>query len=147
RSNGELALSVVTQSDEHYVQHLSVMLISLFENNRHCTVNAFIMIPNDMQECVLDKIRHSIPQFSRNLHFLKASPRLVSNLKVFGHVTSAAYYRLFMGELLPDDLQKIIYLDPDILVRGRLDELWNFNLGNSIVGAVTDSFVEANSRI
>jgi lipopolysaccharide biosynthesis glycosyltransferase len=52
-----------------------------------------------------------------------------------------------MGELLPQGLQKVIYLDSDIVVRGRLDELWNFCLGHSIVGAVKDSIVESNPQI
>jgi lipopolysaccharide biosynthesis glycosyltransferase len=140
-------LNIVTQCDEHYVQHLSVMLHSLIEHNKHYVVNAFVMIPNDVQEPTLSKIRHSISDFACNLHFIKANPNLVQSLKVFGHVTCATYYRLFMGELLPQSLQKVIYLDSDIVVRGKLDELWNSCYGNFIAGAVTDSFVEANSQI
>ena len=44
------ALNIVTISDEHYAQHLSVMLLSLFENNRSHLVNVFIIVPKDMQE-------------------------------------------------------------------------------------------------
>jgi lipopolysaccharide biosynthesis glycosyltransferase len=119
------------------------MLRSLVENNRHYVVDAFVIIPLEMQEPLLDKVRHSISSFSCNLHFLKVNPNLVQSLKVFGHVTGTAYYKLFVGELLPQNLQKVIYLDPDIVVRGNLDELWNGCLDNSIVGAVPDSFVEA----
>jgi lipopolysaccharide biosynthesis glycosyltransferase len=140
-------LHIVTQCDERYVQHLSVMLYSLIEHNKHYVVNAFVLIPRDVQEPTLDKIRHSISRFSSNLHFIKADPSLVQSFKVFGHVTCATYYKLFMGELLPQGLQKVIYLDSDVVVRGRLDELWNSCYGNFIAGAVTDSYVEANPQI
>jgi lipopolysaccharide biosynthesis glycosyltransferase len=140
-------LNIVTQCDEHYVQHLSVMLLSLAEHNQHYVINAFVFIPQDMQEPILGKIRHSISDFSCNLHFIKANPKLVQSLKVFDHVTCATYYKLFMGELLPQDLQKVIYLDPDIVVRGRLDELWNFCHGQSIVGAVADFGAEVKPQI
>ena len=140
-------LNIVTQCDEHYVQHLSVMLLSLLEHNQHYVVNAFVIIPQDIQEPTLGRIRRSISDFSCNLHFLKANSNLVEDLKVIEHVTYATYYKLFMAELLPQSLQKVIYLDTDIVVRGRLDDLWNFRYGHSIVGAVTDSFVEANPRI
>src|SRR6516165_5333946 len=99
-------LNIVTLSDEHYVQHLSVMLRSLVEHNKHYVVNAFVIIPKDMQEPTLERIRHSIPNFSCNLHFIKANPNLVQSLKVSGHYTCAAYYKLFIGELLPQSLQK-----------------------------------------
>jgi lipopolysaccharide biosynthesis glycosyltransferase len=120
---------------------------SLVEHNRHYVVNAFVVIPQHLQERALGKIRRSISDFSCNLHFLRASPNLVQGLKVFEHVTCTTYYKLFIGELLPQSLRKIIYLDSDVVVRGRLDELSNFCHGHSIVGAVTDSFVETNPQI
>jgi lipopolysaccharide biosynthesis glycosyltransferase len=138
-------LNIVTQCDEHYAQHLSVMLLSLVEHNQHHVLNVFVIIPQDMQESILNKIRFSISD-SCNLHFLKASPNLVQSLKVFGNVTCSTYYKLFMGELLPQSLRKVIYLDADIVVRGKLDDLWNFGHGPSIIAAVTDSFVEANPQ-
>jgi lipopolysaccharide biosynthesis glycosyltransferase len=139
-------LNIVTQCDEHYAQHLGVTLRSLVEHNKHYVINAFVIIPKDTQELALGKIRHSISDFSCNLHFIEANPNLVQSLKVFDHVTCSTYYKLFMGELLPQSLRKVIYLDADIVVRGRLDDLWNFCYGNFIAGAVTDSFVEANPQ-
>ena len=52
------ALNIVTISDEHYAQHLSVMLVSLFENNRTHSVDVFIIISNKTQEYIVDKIRN-----------------------------------------------------------------------------------------
>jgi lipopolysaccharide biosynthesis glycosyltransferase len=123
------------------------MLLSLVERNQHYLINAFVIIPQDMQEPTLGKIRRSISDFSCNLHFVKTNPNLVQSLKVFDHVTCTAYYKLFLGELLPQSLQKVIYLDPDIVVCGRLDELWNFCHGHYIVGAVTDFGVEAKPQL
>lgn len=128
-------LNIVTACDEHYAQHVSVMLLSLMEHNKHYVVNAFVLIPQDMQESTLDRIRQSILDFSSNLTFIKTNSNVMKSLKVCGYLTSAAYYKLLIGELLPRSLQKVIYLDADIVVRGRLDELWNFPLGDSIVGA------------
>ena len=140
-------LNIVTQCDEHYAQHLSVMLRSLIEHNQHYVVYAFVIIPLGMQEPTLGKIRHSISGFSSNLHFLKMSSNAVEGLEVFDHVNSSTYYKLFVGELLPQSLRKVIYLDNDIVVRGRLDELWNVHLGHSIVGAVADPFAKRYSKL
>lgn len=45
----------------------------------------------------------------------------------YRHITTAACYRLFAPDLLPD-IDKVIYLDADIIVRGDISELWNFDV-------------------
>ena len=37
----------------------------------------------------------------------------------------APYYRLFAGLLTPEHINKIIYLDSDLIVRSDLTELWH----------------------
>jgi lipopolysaccharide biosynthesis glycosyltransferase len=141
------ALNIVTISSEHYAQHLSVMLLSLFENNRNHIVNAFVIVPDVMQESLFDKIRTSVKEFSNNVHFCKIDPSVVDNLQIFGHLTVAAYYRLLMGDALPQNVHRVIYLDPDIIVRGDLEELWNFSIGNSVVGAVPDIIAKPQKKL
>ncbi len=51
------------------------------------------------------------------------------------HISVATYFRLFSTELLPE-LDKAIYLDCDILVRGSLKELWNMDMGGNYLAAV-----------
>ncbi len=46
--------------------------------------------------------------------------------------------RLFVETFLPDTLDKIIYLDADVVVLGSLSELWNSELEDSFVAAVPD---------
>ncbi len=40
---------------------------------------------------------------------------------VFGHVTIGTYFRLMIGEVLPDDVSEVLYLDTDIVVHGDLE--------------------------
>ena len=40
---------------------------------------------------------------------------------VFGHVTVGTYFRLMIGEVLPDDVSDVVYLDTDIVVHGDLE--------------------------
>lgn len=45
------------------------------------------------------------------------------------------YYRLLAGEWLPHDLDKILYLDPDILVINSLNALWEMDLRGYLFAA------------
>ena len=53
-------------------------------------------------------------------------------------VTSATYYRLYLSEILPDLIEKVIYLDSDILVRHDLEELWNVEISDYSIACVQD---------
>ena len=54
------------------------------------------------------------------------------------HVTVASYYRLFLTQLLPQEIRKVIYLDGDIIVRGSVSDLWNLDISNVALAAVKD---------
>jgi lipopolysaccharide biosynthesis glycosyltransferase len=56
------------------------------------------------------------------------------------HLSHAAYARLFLPEVLPE-MNKIIWLDADTLVLEDLCFLWNVDLGDSLVAAVSDDFI------
>jgi lipopolysaccharide biosynthesis glycosyltransferase len=53
------------------------------------------------------------------------------------HFTEASYYRLMVGRIFPD-LEKILYLDCDLVVLESLEELWNRDLSNSTIAAVEE---------
>ena len=38
------------------------------------------------------------------------------------------YARLFISSVLPENLEKVLYLDCDIIIRQSLDELWNLDM-------------------
>jgi len=46
------------------------------------------------------------------------------------HYTKAMYYRLLAFKFLPEELDRILYLDPDILVINPIDELYNMDIDN-----------------
>lgn len=51
------------------------------------------------------------------------------------YITSDAYLRLWAHELFPDR-SRILYLDPDIVVAGSIEELWQTDLQGKALGAV-----------
>ncbi len=42
--------------------------------------------------------------------------------------------RLFMGKILPQDVERILYMDGDTVVVGSLHELWNTDLEGNVLG-------------
>ena len=70
------------------------------------------------------------------LEWIKIDLNRFSDLPTAGHLLSSVYLRLLMGEALPAELSRVIYLDVDLLVEGDLAELWREEFGQAIVLAV-----------
>lgn len=45
------------------------------------------------------------------------------------------YARLFMGELLPADIERVLYLDSDIFVRSPIEQLFDMDMGGKAIAA------------
>lgn len=52
--------------------------------------------------------------------------------------TLSAFSRLFVDSLVDESLERIIYLDCDTIITSSLEDLWSFDLGPSVIGAVND---------
>lgn len=50
-------------------------------------------------------------------------------------------FRFAMGELLPSSIERAIYLDADTIVNMDIAKLWNVELGNAHIAAVSDSVI------
>ena len=51
-------------------------------------------------------------------------------------VTVGAFYRLVMPKILSPEIEKVIYLDSDIIVNLDINELWQIELGDKPLGVV-----------
>lgn len=131
---------VICAADEAYALPLAVMLQSLLANvDRRARVVVHIV------DCGLSaESRAAIDSLAggkATIHWRRsirsrefADPR-------WGHVTGATYERLLLVDYLPDDLQRVLWLDADLLVLGDVTPLLQAELGVGLLGAVQDPFV------
>lgn len=90
-----------------------------------------------------DKLRLIAKQYGNHISFHTITDAVTKVLtfgkdNMPGHVSIATYYRLFVAQILPEDVHKIIYLDGDMIVRGSLEKLWNTDLDGYSIAAVHD---------
>lgn len=56
--------------------------------------------------------------------------------KVPKRLNTSMFLRLFLPEILPPEIERVVYLDADMLCIGRLDALWRTELGTAALAAV-----------
>ena len=61
-----------------------------------------------------------------------------SRVSLVRHVSPAAIFKFFIPELLPN-LDRVIYLDSDILIQGDLAELWQTDIESAYAAVVKDN--------
>ena len=142
---GSYMLNVVFASNNDYSSLLSTCLISLLENNKKdfdC-INVFVL-DDGISEENKQKIFSLAKNYSCKLTFIKTDI-LNSNDKIMMPLDKedygkslTTYYRLFLSTLLPDDIDKVIYLDCDALVLGSYKELWKLDISDYYCAGVVD---------
>jgi lipopolysaccharide biosynthesis glycosyltransferase len=122
------------------------MLTSLLFHHPNQPFRIFILVPSSFSEGNRKKIVDSLRQWPHELQFLSVQ-REPAGLKVHGHVSSAAYYRLYVPELLPTYIKIALYLDSDILINGCILDLLTTDISGHSLAAVPDALVDRNEEI
>jgi lipopolysaccharide biosynthesis glycosyltransferase len=124
--------------NSRYVRHMAVAAASLLINNP-CRAFAIHLVLTDHDSTELLRLERSLAKFpnaSLHVHLFDASR--CSHFFVDKHLTVDTYVRLFLADILDDAINKLIYLDSDLVVRGNIDELCDIQMGTKILAGVPD---------
>ena len=145
-------LNIVFSSNDAYSPLLTIALTSLLENNSQDfdLINVYI-VDNGISNSNRDKISRLCEEYPCNLTFVKGSviESMDFSLAPMGENPIApssftTYNRLFLSTLLPDDVDRIIYLDCDGLVIGSFKQLWDTDISNYYcAGVIQIGFTQA----
>lgn len=130
-------IHIAAVSNDKYAQHTAVMFHSILKNNHTNSFINFHIIGN-LSLANQQKIKNSLESFTANVVFFPVSETRFKGFKLYSYFKKEAYYRLLLPELLDDSIEKVIYLDSDIIVNHDIIGLWNVNIDNYFLAAVQD---------
>lgn len=122
-------MNILVTLNGKYLKPLKVMLWSLAFNNRDQGFRIFLM-HSSIPQNEIDELRNYMDSFRQELVVITVPAEYFDNAPVVKHYSREMYYRLLAPRFLPGDLDRILYLDPDILVINPIDELYNIEMGN-----------------
>jgi lipopolysaccharide biosynthesis glycosyltransferase len=73
-----------------------------------------------------------------DLRWLDARSPKLNGAQLPTYLPTSALFRLRINDLLPDELERVIYIDADVAIRQPLDQLWDRSLDGCAVAAVRD---------
>ena len=127
-------INLLVTIDRNYIGPLSVMLKSYIETNSGVTTNLYIAhssLGEDEFTCI-DEIAKS---GDVRVHNMKITERWFSKIPVLERLPEESFYRLLAFHFLPEELDKCLYLDPDIIIHKSLQPLYDMALENNYIAA------------
>lgn len=129
-------LEIVVTCDEGYLGPLRTMLLSLRANNRAENIRVWIL-HRGIPQVVLE----SLAVFCGRIK-IELAPRMVDQA-LFAHARSSErypqemYYRMVAPHVIDADIDRALYLDPDILIINPLAPLFDIELGDCVFAAAS----------
>jgi lipopolysaccharide biosynthesis glycosyltransferase len=129
---------IAVTCDNSFVNHTIVTLNSLKRYNSNRTF--FIHI---LDSGITGKFRFKLKLFLFRLgfkyKFYKIDYSPIKDAPVSHHVTIASYNRLFLSTILDQNIERVLYLDSDIIVLGQIDMLFEYDLSDFFVAAAGET--------
>lgn len=131
-------INIILATDKNYAQHAAVAMASALVNCQCPDRLRFFVIDDNIDNINKKKMQKSVEKLGGSLSFIKAHEEALQNVFVSGNLTRAAYFRLDIPNIVPDDVQKVIYMDCDLLVLADLQKLWDMDMQGKPVAAAED---------
>lgn len=127
-------IALLTTLDKNYLPQLQVLLTSIYLNNPGETFDLYLLHKDIPQEN-LEQVRAHCNRYGYAFIPVTVQDTLFKEAPVTRQYPKEMYYRLLAPHLLPETLNKVIYLDPDILIINPLRPLWETDLRGNIFAA------------
>ncbi len=129
-------MDILVTLDDGYMPQLRVMLTSLYISNPNLACRIYLL-HSGIMENHLHELMLSLKHIGYQLFPINIDEGLFENAPVTKQYPKEMYYRLLAAQILPEELNKILYLDPDVLVINSLRPLWELDMKDSLFAAAS----------
>jgi lipopolysaccharide biosynthesis glycosyltransferase len=141
-------INICLSCDENYSQHASVVIASILANSKNTDVIHFYILDGHISKDSKAKILLLKNIRNCEIDFIQVNENDFDDYKKIQthyYISLAACYRLKIASLLPN-VDKIIYLDCDVIVCSTLSNLFNIDLQGKIMAGVLDIDIKRKNR-
>lgn len=140
-------IPIFFSTDDNYVPFLTVALHSIVENaSKEYDYKIIILNSELKEESVKQILAFENENFKVEFADVNKKIKDVAKNMTLGlrdYYSNSIYYRIFIPSLFPD-YDKALYLDADIVVIDDISKLYFEELGDNLLGAITDDVVNGN---
>lgn len=138
-------MKIAYACDDAYIEQTGISLISVFENNKDEKIIVYLISMGISKENIeiLDRICSSYNGELRVVNFENIAWDLPKGS--CGRHLETIYAKIFFSRIAR--LDKVLYLDSDIVVVGSLKDLWNTDLSGVYMGVVETTYAKGKKAL
>ncbi len=132
-------MNIVYTLNNKFVPQVAAGICSVCKNNKSEKIT-FYLISDGISNENKQKLRTFVKNYNQNLKIIE-----LGNIKDYIDFdfdttgwNSIVLARLVLDKLLPQSVDRVLYLDGDTIVRASLADLYNTDMGHSVLGMVIE---------
>lgn len=129
--------------NDAYVPYVTVTIKSILVNHPDSDISFYIILDDisEKNRNLLDEVTGREPLV--HCYIIVVDSHKIAGLRR-GNIHESIWYRILLPELLPLEVNRVLYLDADTLVMGSIKELFSIDMENTAVAGCWDplSFYE-----
>lgn len=128
------SINVLMAVNKNYLTQMKTLICSIGDNT--CAAVDIYLIHNELSSQDITETAELLKRkCNGNLYEIKVSQTFLEGAKINDHFSIEMYYRIFATEFLPKNLNRILWLDADIITIKSLESLYYLDLHGYSIAA------------
>lgn len=139
-------MNILIAINEKYIEPAKTMLFSLACHQEENL--AVYLLQSSIQRESLDNLRAFVDEKCHGeLIDIQIDKSLFANVPKAKWWTEETYYRLISFAILPESVERILWLDADIIVKGNISELYNQDFDDNYAVVCAEDTMKNHARL
>lgn len=132
-----MTINISTALDDNYIHYTYIMMMSAIENKISSDEMCFYILYENLSDDNLALLKSLENEADVKVIFIKVDfSAYGEGLYTDEKWSMAIYYRLMLSDILPEGIDRLLYLDGDIIVNKPLNDLFEMDFeGKLLIGA------------
>lgn len=134
-------MNILYQSDDNYAPYMGISITSLLMNKKEDSIVNLYILDGGISEDNKEKVKVTCDSYGVAVAYLSCV-EIEKKIEQSGvqkyRGSYATFYKLYIKEVLPDDVERILYIDCDTIIKGDLADLYNTDIGINPIAMAED---------
>jgi lipopolysaccharide biosynthesis glycosyltransferase len=141
-------IALMAAADEGYAIPMTVALHSALANLSKSVSVKIFLVDNGISQSKRHKCNNSLNSAHPNVSIYWSSPDLSEFSKLaHGYLTATTFSRIFVSEIVPEDIDRVLYIDCDVVVGDDISKLWNIDMTGTAFMCALDAQYSGFNRL
>lgn len=130
-------MNLLITIDANYINPCKVMLHSFFASNPNVKDATIFLLHSNLPAEKLEQLQRFCNSCQANFIPIAVDPALFENAPTSKRYPKEMYYRMLSPLILPQHIDRVLYIDPDTLIINPLQALWEMDLQGKAFAAAS----------